>query len=74
MTRRPFRIVCAAVAAGKGIWWRPAARGFAALAIATVLAGCSESAAMVVTPVPTLPPPTPAEHRRGPRVDALRQA
>jgi polar amino acid transport system substrate-binding protein len=60
MTRRPFRIVCAALAAGKGIWWRPAARGFASLAIATVLAGCSESAAMVVTPVPTLPPPTPA--------------
>jgi polar amino acid transport system substrate-binding protein len=32
----------------------------AALAIATLVAGCSESAAMVVTPVPTLPPPTPA--------------
>jgi polar amino acid transport system substrate-binding protein len=32
----------------------------AALAATTVLAGCSESAAMVVTPVPTLPPPTPA--------------
>ena len=31
-----------------------------ALAAALVLAGCSESAAMVVTPVPTLPPPTPA--------------
>jgi polar amino acid transport system substrate-binding protein len=28
--------------------------------VATVLAGCGESAAMVVTPVPTLPPPTPA--------------
>src|SRR6201994_3517223 len=31
-----------------------------ALAAALVLAGCSESAATVVTPVPTLPPPTPA--------------
>lgn len=31
----------------------------AALA-ATMLAGCSRSAAMVVAPVPTLPPPTPA--------------
>jgi polar amino acid transport system substrate-binding protein len=60
MTRHPVRILCAALAAGKGIWWRPAARGFAALAIATVLAGCSESSAMVVMPVPTLPPPTPA--------------
>jgi polar amino acid transport system substrate-binding protein len=37
-------------------------RMFAALTVtlATVLAGCSESAAMVVTPAPTLPPPTPA--------------
>ena len=32
----------------------------ATVTAATVLAGCSESAAMVVTPVPTLPPPTPA--------------
>ena len=39
---------------------RPAARGFAALAIATMLAGCGESGAMVATPVPSLPPPTPA--------------
>jgi polar amino acid transport system substrate-binding protein len=31
-----------------------------ALTAATLLAGCGESAAMVVTPVPTLPPPTPA--------------
>jgi polar amino acid transport system substrate-binding protein len=31
-----------------------------ALAAAALLAGCSESGAMVVTPVPTLPPPTPA--------------
>ncbi|HME74595.1 MAG TPA: transporter substrate-binding domain-containing protein, partial [Mycobacterium sp.] len=31
-----------------------------ALAAALVLAGCSESSAMVVTPVPALPPPTPA--------------
>ena len=60
MTRHPVRILCAALAAAKGIWWRPAARGFAELAIATVLAGCSESSAMVVTPAPTLPPPTPA--------------
>jgi polar amino acid transport system substrate-binding protein len=28
--------------------------------VATVLAGCGESAAMMVTPAPTLPPPTPA--------------
>jgi len=28
--------------------------------VAAVLAGCGQSAAMVVTPVPTLPPPTPA--------------
>jgi polar amino acid transport system substrate-binding protein len=42
MIKRPFRMLCAAVAA------------------ATVLAACSESGAMVVTPVPTLPPPTPA--------------
>jgi polar amino acid transport system substrate-binding protein len=34
--------------------------GTAALAIATVLAGCSQSGATVVTQVPTLPPPTPA--------------
>lgn len=32
----------------------------ATVTAATVLAGCSDSAAMVVTPVPTLPPPTPA--------------
>ena len=31
-----------------------------ALAAALVLAGCSESAAVVATPVPTMPPPTPA--------------
>ena len=31
-----------------------------ALAATTVLAGCSESATMVVAPAPTLPPPTPA--------------
>ena len=31
----------------------------ATVTAATVLAGCSESAALVVTPVPTLPPPTP---------------
>ena len=33
MTTRPLRILCAALTAGKGIWWRPAARGFGALAI-----------------------------------------
>ena len=32
----------------------------AALAAATVLAGCGQSGAMVATPAPTLPPPTPA--------------
>jgi polar amino acid transport system substrate-binding protein len=32
----------------------------AALAAATVLAGCGQSGAMVVAPAPTLPPPTPA--------------
>jgi polar amino acid transport system substrate-binding protein len=32
----------------------------ATVTVATVLAGCSQSAAMVVTPAPTLPPPTPA--------------
>jgi polar amino acid transport system substrate-binding protein len=32
----------------------------AAVATATVLAGCSESGSMVVPPAPTLPPPTPA--------------
>ena len=60
MTTRPLRMVCAALTAGKGIWWRPAARGFGALAIATVLAGCSETGSMVVAPAPTLAPPTPA--------------
>jgi polar amino acid transport system substrate-binding protein len=60
MNKRPPRILCAALAAATGIRWRPAAPGFAALAIATVLAGCSESGAMAVAPVPTLPPPTPA--------------
>jgi polar amino acid transport system substrate-binding protein len=57
---RPAARGFAALAIGRGIWWRPAARGFAALAIATVLAGCSQSDAMVVAPAPTLPPPTPA--------------
>ncbi|HEY1841152.1 MAG TPA: glutamate ABC transporter substrate-binding protein [Mycobacterium sp.] len=60
MRTRPLRILCAALAIGLGLSWRPAARGFAALAIATVLAGCSESGGMVVAPAPTLPPPTPA--------------
>jgi polar amino acid transport system substrate-binding protein len=39
---------------------RPARLLCAALAIATVLAGCGQSASMVVGPVPTLAPPTPA--------------
>ncbi|WIM90430.1 glutamate ABC transporter substrate-binding protein [Candidatus Mycobacterium wuenschmannii] len=51
---------CAAARAGLDAWCRPAARGLAALAIATLLAGCSESGSMVVAPAPTLPPPTPA--------------
>ena len=59
MKTRPPRILGALVAAA-GTWWRPAARGSAALAIATVLAGCGQSGAMVVAPAPTLPPPTPA--------------
>ena len=71
MTRRPFRIVCAALAAGKGIWWRPAARGFGALAIATVLAGCSETGSMVVPPAPTLAPPTPAGMQEMPQQPPL---
>ncbi len=55
-----FRMLCVAATT---VWerWRPAAHGFAALAIATVLlAGCGESASMVVAPAPTLPPPMPA--------------
>jgi polar amino acid transport system substrate-binding protein len=60
MMTRPPRIVCAALAAGIGIWWRPAAPGFAALAIATVLAGCGHSPPVVAVPPPALPPPTPA--------------
>jgi polar amino acid transport system substrate-binding protein len=60
MMRRPIRMLCVAIAAVL-TRWRPAAHGFAALAIATtVLAGCSESGSMVVAPAPTLPPPTPA--------------
>ncbi|MFY9764366.1 MAG: glutamate ABC transporter substrate-binding protein [Mycobacterium sp.] len=39
---------------------RPARLLCAALAAATVLAGCGQSGAMVATPAPTLPPPTPA--------------
>jgi polar amino acid transport system substrate-binding protein len=45
MTKRPPRILCAALAA---------------VVLAGVLAGCGQSGAMVVAPVPTLPPPTPA--------------
>jgi polar amino acid transport system substrate-binding protein len=39
---------------------RPLRTLCAAVAIATVLAGCSESGSMAVPPAPTLPPPTPA--------------
>ena len=39
---------------------RPLRMLCAAVAAATVLAGCSESGSMVVAPAPTLPPPTPA--------------
>jgi polar amino acid transport system substrate-binding protein len=39
---------------------RPLRMLCAAVATATVLAGCSESGSMVVPPAPTLPPPTPA--------------
>jgi polar amino acid transport system substrate-binding protein len=42
------------------ISWRPPRIVYTALAIATVLAGCAQSDAMVVAPVPTLPPPAPA--------------
>jgi polar amino acid transport system substrate-binding protein len=45
MSKRPPRIVCA---------------GLAATVLVGVLAGCGHSAAMVVAPAPTLPPPTPA--------------
>ncbi len=43
-----------------------------ALTAATVLAGCGQSAAMVVTPVPTLPPPTPAGMQQMPPQPPLR--
>jgi len=39
---------------------RPARMLCTAIAAATVLAGCSQSDAMVIAPAPTLPPPTPA--------------
>ncbi len=39
---------------------RPTRTLCAALAAATVLAGCGQSGAMVVAPAPALPPPTPA--------------
>jgi polar amino acid transport system substrate-binding protein len=45
MRTRPLRILCAALAAA---------------VVSAVLAGCSQSGAMVVAPAPTLPPPTPA--------------
>jgi polar amino acid transport system substrate-binding protein len=60
MRTRSLRSLCAAITAGPRSWWRLAAPGFATLAIAALLAGCSESGSMVVAPAPTLPPPTPA--------------
>jgi polar amino acid transport system substrate-binding protein len=39
---------------------RPPRICYVVLTAATVLAGCGQSSAMVVTPVPILPPPTPA--------------
>jgi len=45
MTKRSPRTLCAALAAA---------------VLVGVLAGCGQSASMVVAPVPTLPPPTPA--------------
>jgi len=43
----------------------------AALAIATVLAGCSETGSMVVPPAPTLAPPTPAGMQEMPQQPPL---
>ncbi len=39
---------------------RPPRILFALVLLATVLAGCGQSGAMIVAPAPTLPPPTPA--------------
>jgi polar amino acid transport system substrate-binding protein len=43
----------------------------AAVTVATVLAGCSESGSMVVAPAPTLPPPTPAGMQQMPPLPPL---
>ncbi len=43
----------------------------ALLAIATVLAGCGQSGAMIVIPAPTLPPPTPAGMQEMPPLPPL---
>ncbi|BBX47802.1 glutamate ABC transporter substrate-binding protein [Mycobacterium cookii] len=43
----------------------------ALVAIATVVAGCGQSGAMVVAPAPTLPPPTPAGMQDMPALPAL---
>jgi polar amino acid transport system substrate-binding protein len=60
-TRRPAAPRYAALAIDPATTRRPAAPRYAALAIAAVmLGGCGHSAATVVAPAPTLPPPTPA--------------
>jgi polar amino acid transport system substrate-binding protein len=43
----------------------------AAVTVATVLAGCSESGSMVIAPAPTLPPPTPAGLQQMPPLPPL---
>jgi polar amino acid transport system substrate-binding protein len=50
---------------------RPLQMLCAALAIATILAGCNESGSMVVPPAPTLPPPTPAGMQEMPALPPL---
>jgi polar amino acid transport system substrate-binding protein len=50
---------------------RPLRMWCAAVATATLLAGCSESGSMVVPPAPTLPPPTPAGMQEMPPLPPL---
>jgi len=50
---------------------RPSRMLCAAVTVATVLAGCSESGSMVVAPAPTLPPPTPAGMQQMPPLPPL---
>ena len=50
---------------------RPLRMLCAAVAISTMVAGCSESGSMVVPPAPTLPPPTPAGMQEMPPLPPL---